>query len=255
MKLGFLGFGKIATHHANVFKHLGCHIDFDSIQSTKIPGNAFHPSVDAIVVGLLPECLPDFMEKILADPRPCLIEKMPPCEAKPNKVAAYNRRFYSTVGILRDRVRQGGLIDYSADLPPSGAQMHGFDLMHHLFGDIRATTVKAPLNTSIRAVFSDESVWTLRPFETLTVIKGGSVEGTESDPIRKYSFPEVNKWQEDATFKPGFLEQAKSFLDGVKTGNFGLCCTAEENRKRYEILDQLAGTHPPQASVFTVRRV
>lgn len=255
MKIGFLGYGKIAAHHAKVFSHLGVQIKFDYIKSRSIHGDAFHKDVDAIVVGLLPECLPEFMEKILADPRPCLIEKMPPCEGAKNKLAAYNRRFYSTVGIFRDRLNQGGLIDYSADLPPSGAQMHGFDLMFHLFGDIRATTVKAPLNTSIRAVFSDESVWTLRPFETLTVIKGGSVEGTESDPIRKYTFPEANRWNEDATFKPGFLEQARAFIKGVETGDFGLCCTVEENRKRYEILDSLKGTRPPQVSEFTVRKV
>jgi hypothetical protein len=253
MNLGFLGFGKIATHHANVFQHLGCKIT--AIQSRKIPGNAFESKVDAIIVALLPEILPEYIEKVIQDPRPCLIEKMPPVEAPSNKVAAYNRRFYSTVSILRERVRQGGLVHYDADLPPSGAQMHGFDLMLHLFGDIRAVTVKGPLNTSIRAIFDDNSCWTLKPFETLSVVKGGDVQGTEMDPIRKYTFPEVNRWTEDATWKPGFLEQAKSFIEGVRTGNFGLCCTAEENKKRYEILNSLAGTKPPQASTFTVRKV
>lgn len=255
MNLGFLGFGKIATHHARVFSQIGIEIKYDYIQSRKILGDAFHPNVDAIVVGLLPECLPEFIERIVQDPRPCLIEKMPPVDAPLNKVAAYNRRFYDTVAILRGRIRQGGLVHYDADLPPSGAQMHGFDLMLHLFGDIRAVTVKGPLNVSIRAIFDDNSCWTLKPFETLSVVKGGGTEDKETDSIRKYAFPEVNRWTEDATFKPGFLEQAKSFIDGVKTGNFGLCCSAEENKKRYEILNRLAGTHPPQASQFTVRKV
>lgn len=263
MKLGFLGFGKIATHHARAFSHLGVDIKYDYIQSRRIQGDAFHKDVDAIVVGLLPECLPDFMEKIQNDPRPFLIEKMPPfpnCfppfkSAWYNKIAAYNRRHYTTTKIFRERIERGGLVHFDGDLPPSGAQMHGFDLMLHLFGDIRATTVKAPLNTSIRAIFSDESVWTLKPFESLTVVKGGSVEGTEADPIRKYHFPEVNRWQEDATFKPGFLEQARAFLKGIETGDYGISCTVEENRKRYQILDSLRGTKPSQVSEFTVRKV
>lgn len=263
MKLGFLGFGKIATHHARVFSHLGVEIKYDYIQSRKIPGDAFHKDVDAIVVGLLPECLPDFMERIQNDPRPFLIEKMPPFPdcfppsggAWFNKIAAYNRRHYTTAKILRERIERGGLVHFDGDLPPSGAQMHGFDLMLHLFGDIRANTVKASLNTSIRAIFSDESVWTLKPFETLSVVKGGGTEDKETDPIRKYSFPEVNRWQEDATFKPGFLEQARAFLKGVETGDFGICCTVNENRARYEILNRLAGTKPAQWSEFTVRKV
>lgn len=255
MKIGFLGFGKIAAHHANAFQSMGCRIE--AIQSRRIPGDVFgNKNLDAIIIALLPECLPEFMDRILADPRPCLIEKCPPCEGPANKIVAYNRRFFQNVGILRNRVAQGGLVDVSADLPPSGAQMHGFDLMMHLFGVIRATTVKASLNTSIRAIFDDESVWTLKPFETLTVHKGGSVEGAEKDNLRKYTFSEINRWSEDTTYKPGFLDQAKAFIHGVKTGDYGLACTLEENKRRYEVLRSLSGT--PQGagtSAFSWRRV
>lgn len=252
MKLAFLGFGKIATHHANAFLHLGCEIV--ERQSISEGGNALGSKADAIIVCLHPEHLPEYIDKIMADPRPCLIEKCLPVQGPKNKICAFNRRHYETVRILRDRIAQGGLIDLSADLPPCGAQMHGFDLLLHLFGAIHATTVKGSMNVKIRAIFDDSSVWTLSPFERLTVQKGAHVEGTEYDNIRRYDFAPRNVWNEDAEFKPGFLQQARSFMRGCLNGKFGVSCTLEENARLYATLKEMQTTKPRQYSEFTWRR-
>lgn len=70
-----------------------------------------------------------------------------------------------------------------------------------------------PSNTSIVFNFCD-SIYKLCPIELLTIYKGMQViEPSEDNPIRRYIPKIIDSFSVDTTYKPGFLNQIKYFID------------------------------------------
>jgi len=149
LRVGFLGVGSIAKYHADVLNTIG-HIvyagcatstsstrwhEFETLAPQVIwqpTGQALlnNPNVDAII-----SCLPwniteTWLPELLATEKPVLIEKpialssvalisaLPSCSSYPhNKYVGYNRRFYKTVQILKNRVAKGGVKTVEITIP------------------------------------------------------------------------------------------------------------------------------------------
>lgn len=128
-------------------------------------------AVDAVVVCLPWDVMPQWALRLMGTPKPVLMEKPIGFDAgeartqaeaattTANKLVGYNRRFYETVALLRDRVKQGGLKsvrvviaesvdiwtgrhgrDIVAHLIPF-CSAHTLDLMLHIFGPLRPVAV------------------------------------------------------------------------------------------------------------------
>lgn len=275
MRLGFLGCGRVAVHHAEAFSHLGASIAYGSAQSQGSPrwaqfqaktgakfleGEALldAPDVDGIVACLPRDELKKWLDRLLASAKPVLIEKpiWPPQRlvGPDNKLVGYNRRFYRTTAKLQERVRRGGLVAASATLPGDlyGAAIHGIDMLFHLLGPLRwryaGKTGLAmsedgkpvslfmhpddPVNTTVRMLFDDGTSWQLSPFETLSVHRGFDIDG---GTIRRYVPRLIDRAEEPAEFKPGFLEQSKAFLSGA----YGPGARPGESVRLMEFVDEI----------------
>lgn len=166
-KIGFLGVGAIALHHLKVLQYLGCEVPFaTSISTNSESWKKFaniskktifvHSAIDlfskydldAIIV-----CLPwheteQYLDIIFSHNIPALIEKPAALSAKKlkhfvskygnniyNKWVGYNRRFYKTVEILKNRILSGGLkvvnISISEDIN-NHTKKHGKKIIPHL---------------------------------------------------------------------------------------------------------------------------
>ncbi|OGR98196.1 MAG: hypothetical protein A2V88_03570 [Elusimicrobia bacterium RBG_16_66_12] len=188
MKIGLLGAGSVALHHALAAAHLGHQVAAASSLSADSPRwKRFHEafsdarfvadghdlfsdeSLDAVV-----SCLPwdrteEWLDAILASPRPVLMEKPAALSSarlitalenpRPAalKAVAYNRRFYEPVRRLRERLAKGGLksaeVLISEDISQHEARhpgvmkalevfsSHTFDLALFLFGPLSAVKV------------------------------------------------------------------------------------------------------------------
>jgi len=275
MRLGFIGCGKIAQHHAAAFAHLGalivagCGQTEDSARWLEFrakTGAAYRKpeqildssDIDGIVVCLPPAQTAIWLRSILASQKAALIEKpISPAGmnlAGANKLVGYNRRYYGTVARLRDRLMAGGLIAVHATLPGDvyASAIHGLDLLFHLLGPLKwkyarrnglaesgegvpvsiAMNQDDPVNSSIRMLFGDATSWLLLPFETLCVYRGFDVSGTT---IRRYAPRLVEKAEEPATFKPGFLDQSRAFL----SREFGPGARPAESVALMEFVDEV----------------
>lgn len=188
MKIGFLGAGNVALEHARAAVALGhlpaaaCALGEDSPRWKRFreafpqarfvkDGRALleDPSLDSIV-----SCLPwdrneDWLDAILACPRPVLMEKPAALSSvrllaslakkRPAalKAVGYNRRFYEPVRRLRARLAEGGLksveVLISEDIAQHAARhpgvlralevfsSHTFDLALFLFGPLSAVKI------------------------------------------------------------------------------------------------------------------
>jgi len=88
----------------------------------------------------------------------------------------------------------------------------------------------APSNTSMTFNFRD-SIYRLSPMEILTVYKGIEIiEPDHENPMRRYVPKVENTFYADATYKPGFLNQMKHFVDVFvqKTKPNTVGCTLED---------------------------
>jgi hypothetical protein len=155
---------------------------------------------------------------------------------------------------LKERLREGGLVAVSATLPGDrlGAAIHGIDLLFHLLGPLTwrcagrtglavsgdGTPVSMsmhpddPVNMTVRMLFNDGTSWQLSPLETLSVHLGFDVEG---GTIRRYAPRLIDRLDEPAEFKPGFLKQSKAFL----SGSFGPGARPCESVRLMEFVDQV----------------
>ncbi len=141
MRVGILGAGKVALDHAEAIRHLGhqviagCTSRPDSPNwknfKQRIPEAKFlegetlltHPEIDAIVACVSWHAIPNWLPRLLANPKPVLIEKPLGLHASAieqeilsnrstlhNKLAGYNRRYYQSTAKLKQRLSQGGLV-------------------------------------------------------------------------------------------------------------------------------------------------
>lgn len=213
-RIGVLGTGKAAWHHAVAARDLGHCVVAGSATSEESPrwrkfrevapeaefvsdGEALleDASIDALIVSLPWQVMPDWTERLLRSPNPMLIEKPLGLSADAveravsqvgavldNKLVGYNRRFYGTVGRLRERIEKGGLKavqvticedierqirNHGPEVIPSLLEFsssHMLDLMLHLLGPLRIDRVRgyadrgyaAPF-TSINGLLENES--------------------------------------------------------------------------------------------------
>lgn len=165
MRLGLLGAGSVALHHARAASSLGHEVFAASARSTQsprwkafaeaIPGARFvadgddllaDAGVDAVVCCLPWDVIEGWLPRLLASPKPVLIEKplslsRAPLEAAlagarlEGKAVGFNRRFYEPVESLRARLAQGGLrsaeLVISEDVA-SQVERHGEGIVPHL---------------------------------------------------------------------------------------------------------------------------
>ncbi len=141
MRIGILGAGEIACHHARVARALGHEVAAATARSQEsanwakfsvaAPGARFEasgqdlledPDLDAIVACLSWAVQPEWLGRLLASAKPVLLEKpigFSPRQVRAalsasevnagNKLVGYNRRFYEPVRNLAERISQGGL--------------------------------------------------------------------------------------------------------------------------------------------------
>ena len=186
-RIGVLGTGTAAWHHAVAARNLGHDVvagvatreDSPRWRAFKeiAPAAAFvadgaallaDPNVDTIVAALPWRVTAEWTERLLCCPKPVLIEKplgleaaaieraLANTDAAPdNKMISYNRRFYSVVATLRDRLAKGGLksiqvtaseeigrqVDrHGPEIIPNLLEFsssHMLDLLLHVFGPLR----------------------------------------------------------------------------------------------------------------------
>lgn len=91
-----------------------------------------------------------------------------------------------------------------------------------------------PSPTGIWVRFSDE-VWALSPLESLKVYKG--IKIIESGSVRRYTPSLVGEIVESGIYKPGILEQMKSFL----VGSYGEGAGLEDCVNQLELIDEIRG--------------
>jgi predicted dehydrogenase len=138
--LGIIGIGTIGQEHCLVAQDLGAQIISASASSTSgnwrqfkeiFPNAQFHsdpfeliddPKIEAIIVCPSWDVIPSWLSHLLRHPKPMLIEK--PIALRKStledalnhqspetlKMIGFNRRFYSTVQRLSERMKHGGLI-------------------------------------------------------------------------------------------------------------------------------------------------
>ena len=297
-RVGFLGVGIIARAHAEAVRELGHTtvagsatsagsprwLEFKSIAPQarfRLDGHALigDKDVDAVVACLPWNVTESWLPRLLATPKPVMIEKPVALTAAAlsaamagqpawleNKIIGFNRRFYRTVQTLKKRIDQGGMksVEITISETISGlaatygpqiiehilvySSSHPLDTAVYLLGPLQPVKIYGhqerayakpfrsvtglleteqntpvflsimadnPAPMGIRAYFDDQTTWHLSPLERLIAYKGYErVEPSPESQIRRYfpkPFLEIN---EDADFKPGFLDQMKAFLNG-----------------------------------------
>ncbi len=295
-RIAVLGAGKVARHHAKAFAAAGATVVAASTRRADSPNwQAFRAEapgarfvadgaalltdneVEGVVVGLPWHEMPHWTQRLLACPKPMLIEKPLALDAgaletalaaaprNGNKIVGYNRRFYVTVGRLRERLAQGGLKAVYATMSEDVARhveahgprvlahllpfaSHSLDLLLHLLGPLAPARVYAyaergypapvasfngvletkagipvfaaintddPAPAGLRFLFDDHTSWVLAPLERLEVYRGYEIAPeAPGSTIRRYTPRLVERVDEPAGQKPGFLAQARAFLSG-----------------------------------------
>jgi len=192
-KLGFLGAGTVARHHAIAARELGAEVVAACAKRPQSPNwerfldaapdarRLSSPEdvledaqVEAVIACLSWDVMPDWTARLLACPKPVLLEKpialaaeaaqaavAAPDARLENKLIGYNRRFYEPVARLRWRLGKGGLkavdavisepienhVERLGDeivahlIPFSSA--HTLDLILHLFGPLAVVRIAA----------------------------------------------------------------------------------------------------------------
>ena len=186
-RIGVLGTGTAAWHHAAAASNLGHRIVAGVATSENSPrwqafkevapdaafvadGEALlaDPDVDTIIAALPWRITAEWTERLLCCPKPVLIEKplgletaaiehaLDNPDATPdNKMVCYNRRFYSVVARLRERLAEGGLKSIQVTIAEevhrqvsrhgtavipnllAFSSSHMLDLLLHVFGPLR----------------------------------------------------------------------------------------------------------------------
>jgi predicted dehydrogenase len=196
-RLGFLGAGPMALSHAAAAVTLGaeivavCTARKDSSNWDEFRKIAPHArrvtdggalledaGTDGVVVCLPWDVMPRWAARLMKTPKPVLMEKPIGFDADEartqaeaatttlgNKLVGYNRRFYETVTLLRERVEKGGLkavrvvISESVE---SQVERHGRDIIAHLISFCSAHTfdlmlhVLGPLRPVAMASFPEK---------------------------------------------------------------------------------------------------
>lgn len=304
-RLGFIGTGKIACHHAAAAVELGHHVvascgkkamprptawqsafsdaahDYTRC-APDIPTILADTDLDAIIVCLPWNVIPEWYPRLLRSPIPMLIEKpvaLSAAQAKTaldqpdlhldNKLIGYNRRFYGTVGVLRERLSENGLVAVQVIMPIKANeksldealvfQSHMPDLLLHLFGPLSVvrlftkreyslngllvTESDIPVSlamsnheaspASIRCVFGDGTTWHLAPLERLTVYAESTK--AENDTIAQYTPNIIETINNNTDIKPGFYAQMLNFL----SGDFHVGATPQSCVATHEFIDML----------------
>ncbi|MBM80781.1 MAG: hypothetical protein CMJ78_09325 [Planctomycetaceae bacterium] len=310
-RVGLLGAGTIATHHAIAARAAGALVEVactrrpDSPNWTRLREVAPNvrqadgiddvlddPNVEGVVVCLSWDAIAPILSRLLASDKPMLIEKpivfssaKIPTGSFVNKMVGYNRRFYKVVEIVKQRISQNGVKsvevaiseDVGRHIRRHGesivprilefASSHTLDLLHHLLGPLKVVHANAqtdpgskftsynglllteddapvflalnendPLPAGIRVRFVDHTAWVLSPLERLSVYEGVDVtEPTENEQIRRYEPIKINEYLEDASMKPGFLQQMKAFL----SGQFSQAATIDDTRRQLQLIKEI----------------
>lgn len=192
-RVAVLGAGKVACHHADAAHALGHAIVAGATRSPSSHNwTAFHarapearfvpdgaallhdPAVDAVIVCLPWNVIENWLDRLLESPTPLLIEKPVGLTAaklqaalelhgahRDNRLIGYNRRFYTTVARLRERLAAGGLKAVQATISEDIAHhvsrhgpevvehllafssAHFLDLLLHLLGDLAIVRLRA----------------------------------------------------------------------------------------------------------------
>lgn len=120
------------------------------------------------------------------------------------------------------------VVKFVTNISEAGHETPGFTAMLDSsggFGVYISSVFNSPINTSIRIYTDDQTIYELKPLEKLSVYRGFEIiEPNDKQPIRLYNPGVISEIFEPAeNFKPGFLEQARAFIDRTsKNNNEGL---------------------------------
>jgi predicted dehydrogenase len=120
------------------------------------------------------------------------------------------------------------VVRYVTNMSEAGHETPGFTAMLDSsggFGVYISSVFNSPINTSIRIYTDDQTIYELKPLEKMGVYRGFEIiEPNDKQPIRLYNPGVISEIFEPADkFKPGFIEQARAFIDRTcKNNNEGL---------------------------------
>jgi predicted dehydrogenase len=322
LRIGVIGAGSITLDHTKVAVSLGhqivagCTRSIDSrnwgIFLNNNPNAKFSPlpdllvreDIDAYFVGLSWYAMPEWLPKLLINPKPMLLEKPIGINSRDiknaingnsnflhNKIVGFNRRFYEPVADLKKRLSKGGLVSarisisenldnlvkrWGLDILPyilSYSSCHILDLSQYLLGplnvrsrisrpvknyapysDIQAflstqdgcgvqLSIKQndPIVVGIHCHFDDDTLWHLAPIEQLSVYQGYDIqEMTTEIPIKKYWPKRIKVSYANSNFRPGFMEEIKSFLENPT--NCEPAARIKDSLSLQRLIESLQGT-------------
>ena len=312
MKIGFIGSGNISRFHIDALKNNNFSIeaigtrndskncfniakDFNLLNKYCSKGwkEVLEKKVDAFCLCIDIAETPDILLEILDIGLPVLVEKPVAWQIKnldnilnhPNKdkiFVGYNRRFYRTLNILREKCDssvEGGTILVNIPDPVLGVKQflsngcHMIDSLRYLVGDfeIKDKLMKFDKNKndilSITALCKSEKfdillnahslipsnfsitinnsdfVYELKPLEKLTFFNGMEViEPTTEEPIRRYIPRIESSIVESSLFKPGFNEMYSSFNRFVSGNAIEQFCSIDDAKKTLQKCWDLIGS-------------
>jgi predicted dehydrogenase len=271
--LAMLGTGDIANFHIEAFRRAGFQVNMCASRENSKNAEHFakthsiencygdpheliedHKNWDVILLAIKTEQNPQYLAKIFDLNKLCLIEKPVSINLKllesynsfsNAKIrVAYNRRFYKTIQIAKEFIKNNSPVTCRMELPEYvnyesinkyegvlGNSVHGIDLLRYLFGELEIITNtklyspagricilksdnkdkidlllnwNSPSNFSLN-IEADGKRLELKPFETVKLFQGMNIiEPTDDLPIRRYI--------------PNVIEESTSFPS--KNSNF-----------------------------------
>jgi len=168
-RLGFIGAGRMAQHHARAALALGAEIVLAAVERRSSPnaknldptdGYLYNnetvdgwrllikeTDIDGVIVAAPWNVIPEMRLDLLKCDKPMLIEKPivligedfyghSDVSFELNKMVGFNRRFYSVVQQLRERINQGGVISADvtiSEISQAAIEKDGPDILKHLW--------------------------------------------------------------------------------------------------------------------------
>jgi len=311
MKVGFIGSGDISRFHLDSLLNNGFNVEGigtreNSLRCKKLAEDfkmldkyctfgwkqVLEKEVDVFCLCIDIANTPKILLRILDLGKPVLVEKpiawklndIDKIMSHPNKdkiFVAYNRRYYKTLNILKNKCDQfdsRGTILVNIPDPIEGIKQflsngcHMIDSLKYIAGnfDIKSKLVRMnntgndissisalcenkkwnillnahsliPSNFSI-TINIDNLVYELKPLEKLTIYQDMEIiQPTIEEPIRKYIPKKKSQFIESSQFKPGFDDMYKSFMVFVRNEKATNFCNIQDAQSTLNMCWDLIG--------------
>ena len=200
---------------------------------------------------------------------------------KPHFQVGFNRRFYNFIPMLKEQLKKEDIKSIIIEAPESSSEdsafnnnmihantSHLIDLVYYLFNSLRVEKTFIKDNMNYTAVLSlkgnvpvhfisswnihsnfsikinsKNRIFHLKPIEKLTIYNSMEVKNlSSSNNIRSYVPVIESVHYCDPDFKPGFLNQAKYFLESLDRGNNdNIAATLDSSTEVIKICEKIIG--------------